>query len=350
MRAKQTYILLAVFIALLIASYFLYQQRKIPERPVGPANEALMFPNFNPDDVAKIKIKSLGSESVLARDQTGTWVVPDKDNYPADKKAVERMLDAVKTMDVGTIVSRNPAKQSLYEVDKTLGTEVTFLGKDDKELAHFFVGKAGQDFFSTNIRKAGSSEVHLVGKMLTYMFKRPGGDWREKLIFDLDDSKIVKYSVESDNRAAVFAKSEKGTWSTIKPAGKEVDKEIIQRSVRGFAKLRASGFADKKDKDKFQLDKPKWTIAASTKDGEEYTFKVCGQKSKAQFFVQRADRDTVFYISKYQVEKLTKPFSEVFGTEKKKGASKVFRPQKKSPPKEKKKAKKKTSKAKAKKK
>jgi len=334
-RAKQIYILLAVLVVLSIFAYVAHESNEAPKRPSAESDKAKLFPSLKADVIAAIKIKSLGAEAQLARDDAGTWVVPDKGNYPADAKAIERMLEAIETMDRGTVVSRNPEKQTLYEVDEVTGTEVTVLDKDENELAHFFVGKAGQDFFSTNIRIAGQNEVRLVRKMLSYMFKRPGADWREKLLFDLDDTKIVKYQVTGMEGASTFEKSEQGTWSTIEPtAGKDFDADDMKRAASGFAKLRVSGFAEEKDKDKFALDKPRWTITATTDDGEEYTLRVCGERSKAQFFVQREGKETVFYISKYQVEKMTKPYKQVLGIEDekpKKGAKLPMKP-KRPPP------------------
>ena len=318
MRARQIYILVAVLAVLSILAYVAHESKKPPESPPAESEQAKLFPSLKADNIAVLKIKSLGSEAQLVRDEAGTWVVPDKHNYPAEASAIQRMLEAIETLDRGTVVSRNPEKQSLYEVDETTGTEVTALGKEQNELAHFFVGKAGQDFFSTNVRLAGENEVRLVRKMLSYMFKRPGGDWREKLIFDLDEAKIVKYSVTGEEGVASFEKNKLGTWATIEPAGKEaMEQKEIKSSVSSLAKLRASGFAEEEDKDKLELDKPKWTITVSTTDGEELTLKVCGEKSKAQYYVQRADKDTVFYIGKYQVEKMNNPYREVLGMEKK---------------------------------
>lgn len=335
MRTKQIYVLLVVLVVLSIVAYIAHESKKPPERPPAESEQAKLFPSLKADDIAVIKIKSLGTEAQLARDDTGTWVVPDKDNYPADAKAVERMLEAIETMDRGTVVSRNPEKQTLYEVDEITGTAVTFLDKNENVLADFLVGKAGQDFFSTNIRLAGENEVRLVRKMLSYMFKRPGGDWREKLLFDMDEAKIVKYSVTGEEGAASFEKSEQGTWSTIEPTGKEFDTEDMKRAASGFATLRVSGFAEEKDKDKFELDKPRWTIAATTDDDEQYTLRACGERSKAQFFVQREGKETVFYISKYQIEKMTKPYKQVLGIEDEKPEKKAKPPTKpkKTPPK-----------------
>ncbi len=314
MHTKKIIVLLVILVVLSAIAYVAYESKKLPERPPADSQQAKLFPSLKANDVAQIIIKSLGSEARLVRDDTGTWVVPDKGNYPADAKAIDRMLDAVTTMDKGTVVSRNPEKQLLYEVDKIKGTEVTVLDKRGKELAHFFVGKAGQDFFSTNICLAGESEVRLVHKMLSYMFKRPGGDWREKGLFtDADEEKLVKYTVVGAEGSASFAKSKQGTWSTIEPAGKEVDLEDVRRAVSGLAKMRISGFAEDKEKDKFELDKPKWTITATGDDNSQYTLKICGERSKAQSFVQRVGKDTVFYTSKYQVERLTKPYKEALG-------------------------------------
>jgi len=315
MRSKQIYFMAAIFVALALVAYFAYQSKMAPEQRAAQTGKKKMFPNFKADEAKKLKIKSLGSEATLQRDDTGTWIVPDKGNYPADKKALQQILDAIESMDTGTVVSHNPEKQRLYEVDEMMGTEVTFLDKSDQEIAHFFVGKAGQDFFSTNVRLAGTNDVRLVNKMLSHMFKRPGGDWRDKLIFDIDEAKIAKLSVTGEEGTVIFGKSEQGTWSTIEPAGKEADAEEIKRCAAAFAKLRASGFADEKDKDKFALDKPGRVITATTDDGEAHTLNVCGEKSKAQFFVQRAGSDTVFFISKYQIDRMSKSWEHILGIE-----------------------------------
>jgi len=313
-HTKKIIVLLVILVVLSAVAYVAYESKKPPERPPADSQQAKLFPSLKADEVAQIKIRSLGSEARLVRDDSGTWVVPDKGNYTADAKAIDRMLDAITTMDKGTVVSRNPEKQLLYEVDKIKGTEVTVLDKHGKELAHFFVGKAGQDFFSTNICLAGENEVRLVHKMLSYMFKRTDGDWREKEVFtDADEEKLVKYTVVGAEGSASFAKSETGTWSTIEPAGKEVAPEDAKRAVSGLAKLRISGFAEDKNKDKFELDKPKWTITATGDDDRQYALKICGERSKAQFFVQRVGKDTVFYTSKYQVERLTKPYKDALG-------------------------------------
>ncbi|MBN1593312.1 MAG: DUF4340 domain-containing protein [Candidatus Coatesbacteria bacterium] len=319
MRAKQLIILLIILGVLSVFAFMAHQSNKPAERPPADSDQAKLFPSLNTDEIASIKIKSLGAETAIARDDTGTWVVPDQDNYPADAQAIQRMLDALDKLDRGSVVSRNPEKQAIYEVDDKLGTEVTILDKNDNELAHFFVGKAVQDFFSTNIRVAGQDEVRLVRQMMSHMFKRPGGDWREKLIFDVDEAKITRYAVTGEEGSALFEKSEQGTWSTIEPAdAKEVTPDDIERAPSGLAKLRASGFGEEKDQDKFELDKPKWTITVTTDDGEAYTLKVCGEKSKAQYFVQREGKDTVFYISKYQVDRMTKPLKQALGIEEKK--------------------------------
>ena len=42
-----------------------------------------------------------------------------------------------------------------------------------------------------------------------------------------------------------------------------------------------------------------------------------GERSEARYFVQDTDRNTAFYIGKYQVEKMNNPYREVQGMQKK---------------------------------
>ena len=79
-------------------------------------------------------------------------------SYPTEKGTVEQLANLAHTMSVGEIISSNPDKQMLFQVDTITGNHVTFY-RDGNELASIIVGKMGADYQSTYVRKPESNDV-----------------------------------------------------------------------------------------------------------------------------------------------------------------------------------------------
>jgi hypothetical protein len=99
----------------------------------------------------------------------------------ADEGVVTSTIGKGKTIVVKGVVSSNPAKQALFQVDST-GTSVKFSGKG-VPLAAFRVGKPGPAYTETYVRRENANEVFLAEGMLGYLFARQARDWRDKTIF-----------------------------------------------------------------------------------------------------------------------------------------------------------------------
>ena len=100
MKTKQLLVLVGVLVVLgLLVLIF--------ENPFGKSEEqkkvedaTLLFPFFNKTDVTKIEIiAAFGLTTTTLAKQNNQWLVESMDNYPADQKAVEELLDTVAEME-----------------------------------------------------------------------------------------------------------------------------------------------------------------------------------------------------------------------------------------------------------
>ena len=174
---RNTLILLGILI-LLVAGVVLVLQKPGELSTTGSNGEVLV--TYDSAAVDGIEISSASGRVILEKQGTG-WMLTEPLRSIADEGVVTSTIGKGKTIVVKGVVSSNPAKQALFQVDST-GTSVKFSGKG-VPLAAFRVGKPGPAYTETYVRRENGNEVFLAEGMLGYLFARQARDWRNKTIF-----------------------------------------------------------------------------------------------------------------------------------------------------------------------
>ncbi len=313
MKKKSIFILLAVLVVL-VAAVFILEGPLIKRSKVKAAQESILFPGFETDQVSSVDIKTR-DKNVKLKKEDNAWVVATAGNYPADPESIEDMLGKVKDLKSTLTASKSADKHSQFEVDGS-GVEVTMLGTGEKPLAHFFVGKMGPDYISTYVRKADQDEVLLVGEYLRGVFDKGARGWRDRTIFDFDASQVQTLTLVSEEKGEIaIAAQEDGGWQIIKPEVFPAEKEAVDDIVREISRLEADDFAEKKEEvadplKEYKLDKPQSKIMADLNDGTARALFV-GDESGYRRYVKREDKDTIFLVSKSKIDRIFKGLEEL---------------------------------------
>ena len=242
MKLKKVLIFLITFVVLV--GIYLIMENPFGSKKEEVKKEVLLFANFKPENQVKIEI-SYDKKNVLLKKKNDKWLlIKNEKDYPADEKAVKEVLDKVKNFNKKDIISKNPKKQKLFEVTKGKGVEVKIFDKNNKMTAHFFVGKAAPDFFSTYVRKEGSSEVVVAKGYLPSVFKKEVNDWRDKQIFKFDKENVAKISIKSKEKEIVLIKADTGKWNIVKPEKMKAEKKKVYEFLREISDLKAISFPD----------------------------------------------------------------------------------------------------------
>lgn len=306
MKTKQILILLGILVVLFIAVLI----SKNPFSKYEKESEIQsLFANFDKNNVAKIEISKSDRTTVLTKNGD-KWLVETMDNYSADQEEVKKLLDKVSEFNTDQLISKNPEKQSVFEVDDSSGIEAKLSDSDGEVLAHFFVGKSGPDFMSAYVRKAESDKVYLMDGYLSSIFDKGERGWRDRTIFAFNKGNITQLTIESQGEKVVLPKDEKGNWIIIEPESAKAKSEEVDKIVDTLSKLSASDFAEKKELSEYGLDEPKSKISAMLNDGSIKTLLV-GNKDNSKYYVKRADSDIVFILYKYKIDKLLKKFEDL---------------------------------------
>jgi hypothetical protein len=182
---RSTLLLIGILAALGIVTYIVLQR---PGESTSDASSPEMLVSYDSSAVDKIQISSGGSTVILAL-EGGKWMITAPVHFRADQSAVAAALSRGRKIEVRGLVSNNPEKQGIFQVDSA-GTLVQVFERGTEKAA-FRIGKPGTSDNETYIRREGATEV-LVGEgPLAYLYVKSPNDWRDRTVFRADRDRIT---------------------------------------------------------------------------------------------------------------------------------------------------------------
>ena len=231
---KNTWILTGVLAALVVVAYLVMQR---PGESSAPESSGKMLVDFDSAAVDKIEIRSANGPASIER-EGGVWMLTAPVHYRADDATVGSALSSGKRMEIRELVSSNPQKQGLFQVDSS-GTIVRIFEHGAEKTA-FWIGKPSPSYTETYVRREGSNDVYLATGMFSSTFSRRPSEWRDKTIFKTDQDAIGEVTLRFGDTAVVLSRQD-SVWKI----GDDVVKNDAVKSFTGaLSNLQADDFVD----------------------------------------------------------------------------------------------------------
>ena len=310
MKTKQLLVLIGVLVVLgLLVLIF--------ENPFGKTEEQKkveeakqLFPSFNKADVTKIEIiAAFGTTTTTLVKQNNQWLVESMNNYPADQKGVEELLDKVTDMKTIQRASSNPEKQAVFQVDSS-GVEAKLTDGSGRVLVHLFAGKTTPEIFNSYVRAADSNDVYIVEGYLKATFDKGYRSWRDRTIFAFLKEDVTHLTIQSEEEAVELQIDAAGEWQMLKPLVAAAQKTEVETITDLMSALETDDFAESKDLSEYGLDAPIASITATLKDGSARRLLI-GMEESGSHYVKRQDKAQIFELNKARVDKLIKKSADL---------------------------------------
>jgi hypothetical protein len=232
---KRNTLILTALVVLLGAAAWLVTMK--PGEQSASAEEGQPLVQIDSLAVDKIAIKSATGSVTLEKQGVG-WFITAPLKYKADQNAVGQVLHQSKHLNVKSVVSTKPEKQSVFQVDST-GTLVA-ISQGRAERASFIVGKNSQSYSEQYVRLANSNDVTLVDGSFGYVFNKPLKDWRDKNIVTVPREQIkeVKYQYGDTTFALSFKDS---VWMLGRDS---VQSGVVESLLGSLASVQCDDFID----------------------------------------------------------------------------------------------------------
>ena len=305
---------------LAILAILIYEKVIQPRAEERREKSAIVFPDFNPEQIARIEISRKDKRKDVLVKKDSKWLVESEDNYPADPEALEKIFTDTKELTCAQVISTSKNQLVRFELTPEKALEVKFLDKDSKPVAHFYIGKRGPTYSSSYFRKADEEKTCLAYKNLISSFDKTNDTWRDKAIFRFNSGECQKLSLQEGDSLLVLEKDfQKDEWYILEGEEKEPAKKwAVDGICQTLSNLKTQDFP-KVDLKKTGLTKPGKRAVITLAGGRELTLLV-GKKvpDTSRYYVKRAEQDTIYTLSEWQINSIFKKKKDLRQEEKKK--------------------------------
>jgi hypothetical protein len=242
------------------------------------------------DAIRMVRVEGPADTVRLQRAQ-GTWTV---NGYDADTAAVDRLLRALETTEVGPVTATNPDNHERMGVAGADARRLTI--EADGDSTTLLLGNAGTRFGTSYARLPDDNAVvTLIGELRSVAL-RSLDQWRDKTVLRLDTTEVSAVVVASSSDPYRLERHE-GRWMVD---GSPADSAAVSQMLGELASLDATGFAPdtaRMDSEAVEtitlMDEAGTTLAALRTLNLDQTLRI-----------QRAGRETIYTLPSWRAERL----------------------------------------------
>ena len=283
---RSTYLLIAALAFLLLVAYLVMQK---PGEQSALSGSSGLLAQIDSLGVDKIEVRAPDRNIVLEK-KGSDWFVESPMHYRADQGNVASAIHQVKALEGKGIVSGNPDKYALFQVDST-GTLIKVYERGAEKLA-MIMGKATSTYADTYVRMANSKDVLLAGGVFGYVLSRPLKDWRDKTLLLMPGETIKEVKFQYGDTAFVLAQKD-SVWMI----GRDSTQQSAVTSLLGsLASVQADDFLDSALTPKL--------MAQISCDGNQLRFAF--KKETGKYYVQSGSSPQWYILESWKASQILK--------------------------------------------
>ena len=236
--------------------------------------------------------------------------------YPVDSASITAALEKVTSLKKTALISENPEKQSVFEVDSAKGISVVLSDGTGKTVGSFLIGKSGPDYNSNYIRVVGSNSVYMASGGIRYSFFTDLDRWRDKAIvrFDKTTAKGLTLNKKEGGMITIAHADSGNPWQILEPIQSPAKTDAVNGVLEKLSTLTASDFQDEVIADTAMgFDKPELVVTVSFNNGSSRNIIFGKKNSESKYWVKTDGKDQLFLITEYNVNQINKKLEDLKG-------------------------------------
>ena len=252
---------------------------------------------FEEQSVNGVRIESEGKTLMLQK-QEGRWLLPEQGGFPAEREAVQRLLDKLAGLQQGWPVATSDSAQRHFKVaEDEFQTRLTLLA-DDRTLAQLYVGTS-PGFRKVHVRPATQEAVYAVN-FNSWEASVKSDDWIDKEQLKLDQANLARIELPG----VVLQRQDDGFQVADLGGQEKTNQEAVQGLLDELSGLRIQSLLGSEAKPEYRQDQPALEIKVIGKTGEPLTYRFSKPEQGAYDVLKRSDLDFYFKIPEFSVKPL----------------------------------------------
>jgi hypothetical protein len=240
------------------------------------------------------------------------WYMTRPDSCRADNRAIEQMLSMATHLEVGEIISSNPEKQFVFQVDTLMGNRLDFFDGQNL-LASMVIGKMQEDRLHAYLRKTDSDDVYLAKGLFSHIANRRLDLWKDRSLLVLDPKQASHIELDQNGKKFRLTKEDTLWFASAHPYQESVpaDGGTVDDYIETLANMKIDDFVRAFQYGEISFDRPKLELMLTFPGGEqEKVAAVAGGGEESRYYV-KTDRDkNVFILYEFNFKRIVRAFED----------------------------------------
>lgn len=286
-------ILLVVFLLLAGVAYLYWPSGEERETSYDVPVAAVSF-----DSAATVKIDIQRPGKVMTLENVGgKWMITSPGQHEANQASVTQLLSGLQQFKAGSLVSSNPEKQGLFQVDSA-GTKLSVQDRSKKSTT-LIIGKSGPSFSDFYFRMDGSNDVYVGEGLTVWSLNQEVKDWRDKSIYTMSSDSITQIEAIVGEKEYLLRK-DSSSWSLN---NEKIEDGEVTPALSTLSGLRAEDFVDTIPR----LESRHLVLTIQGSAPGTLSF-YPQQPDSSRYIVQTTRSSQLYVVGKFTVGQLLKPF------------------------------------------
>ena len=304
---RPLYLLLGLLAIFVIVYFLLIQKEKKTFRQERVEN----FLQLDSAAVNRFEFNLFDTKLAFVRaDQQ--WYMTRPDSCRADNRAIEQMLSMATHLEVGEIISSNPEKQFVFQVDTLMGNRLDFLDGENL-LASMVIGKMQEDRLHAYLRKTDSDDVDLARGLFSRIANRRLDLWKDRSLFVLDPKQASQIELSQDQKKFRLTR-EDTLWLVSAHPYREsspADGGAVEEYLGTMADMKTDEFVKGSRSGGISFARPQLELKLIFPDGEQERVIAVAQGGEDSRYLVKTDRDkNVFILYEFNFKRIAKTFQD----------------------------------------
>jgi hypothetical protein len=304
---KPLYILLGILAVFVIVYFLLVQKEKKTFRPEKVEN----FLQLDSAAVNRFEFNLFDTKLAFEKvDQQ--WYMRRPDSCRADNRPIEQMLSMASHLEVGEIISSNPEKQFVFQVDSVMGNRLDFFDGENL-LASMVIGKMQEDRLHAYLRKTDSDDVYLAKGLFSSIANRRLDLWKERSLLVLDPKQASEIELSQDQKKFRLTREDTLWLLSAHPYQESfpADGEVVEDYLETLSSIKADEFVRGSRMHGVNFKNPQLELMLTFSDGQQEKLLAIDESGDGSRYFVKTDQDrNVFILYEFNFKRIAKTFQD----------------------------------------
>lgn len=250
---------------------------------------------FDRKAVDRLRIEG-GDNSLLLARRGDKWLLPQSDDFPADKGGVDRLLDKLDAMKKGWPVATTSGATRRFKVADDQFERKLGLMSGEQTLAELYVGTS-PGFRKVHVRPADEEAVFATD-FNTWEASTKVDDWIDKAVLAIEEEEVVR--VDMPGYALTGEGGEFRVVGLVE--GEDTDRAASRALVRRLVGLRVQSLLGTEAKPNYRQDAPDLEIMLTRKGGDVLRYSFSKPEEDGYYVLKRSDLVHYFKVPEFTVD------------------------------------------------